>query len=64
MLAIVQRMECMAATSAVIRAEKMFASGSYVGADAYSIDVDTEFDDYGLPQFLMRLGDVPDMLSG
>ena len=63
-LAIVHRMECMDATSAVVRAEKLFESGDYAGADAYSIDVDTEFDDYGLPQFLIRLGDVPDMEPG
>lgn len=51
--------ECKTSVEAEARAQRMYAGGSYAGADAYSVEVDIDLGDYGDPSFLLRLGDVP-----
>ncbi len=53
--------ECASADDAVRKANKLFDSGSHVGVDAFTLEVDPEMGDYGDPLFLLRLGDVPQM---
>ena len=47
------------ATSARIRAEKLFKAGRHVGVDAYSVTSDPDAGEYGEPLFYVRLGRVP-----
>jgi hypothetical protein len=51
--------ECKTSVDAEARAQRMFDGGSYVGADAFSVEVDVELGDYGEPTFILRLGEVP-----
>ncbi len=60
-LQIEQTIECRDAEHAKDRAQRAYDLGRHAGADAYSIVVDTEMDDTGMPVFLARFGDVPEM---
>ncbi len=51
--------ECRSSAEAESRARRMFDGGSYAGCDAYSIEVDVELGDYGDPNFILRLREVP-----
>ena len=52
--------EMKTAADVVQRAEYLFAAGKAIGALAYEIDADHEFEDYSEPQVLVRLGETPD----
>ncbi len=58
-LAKAQAVECRDAGSAALKATKTYEGGYYVGVDAYKIEIDSEVEEYGEPEFLIRLGDVP-----
>ncbi len=60
-LQIEQTIECRDAEHAKDRAQRAYDLGRHAGADAYSIVVDTEMDDTGMPIFLARFGDVPEV---
>lgn len=60
-LQIEQTIECRDAEHAKDRAQRAFDLGRHAGVDAYSIVVDTELDVAGMPTFLVRLGDVPEV---
>ncbi len=60
-LRIEQTIECRDAEHAKDRAQRTFDLGRHAGVDAYSVIVDTELGDAGMPTFLVRLGDVPDV---
>ncbi len=60
-LQIEQTIECCDAEHAKDRAQRAYDLGQHAGADAYSIVVDTEMDDTGMPNFLARFGDVPEV---
>lgn len=49
------------AAEAQNRAEREAQSKDCVGADAYMISEDTESGEVGLPSFLVRLGNVPEL---
>ncbi|WP_166417601.1 hypothetical protein [Cochlodiniinecator piscidefendens] len=49
------------AAQAEDRAQRVFAAQQYVGADAYSLVEDLTSDEVGEPNFLVRLGEVPDL---
>ena len=59
-LAIGEHKELKTPEEAVRRAERMADKAPNVGAMAYSIDADHEFEDYGEPKVLARFGRVPD----
>ena len=46
------------------RAEREFAAGHCVGADAYEVVEDTASGEVGMPVFFVRLGDVPEFEEG
>ena len=52
--------EMKTASEVVQRAEYLFAAGKAVGAMAYEIEADHEFEDYSEPRVLIRLGDTPE----
>ncbi len=60
-LQIEQTIECRDSAHAMDRAQRAFDLGRHAGVDAYSIVVDAEMDDVGMPVFLVRLGDVPEV---
>ena len=51
--------ECSSGPAAIELAEKIFDGGVFAGVDAYKVVVDADAGDYGCPEFLARLGDVP-----
>ncbi len=53
--------ECRDAEHAKDRAQRAFDLGRHAGVDAYSIVVDTEIDEAGMPSFLVRMGHVPEV---
>ncbi len=60
-LQIEQTIECRDAEHAKDRAQRAYDLGRHAGVDAYSVVVDTEMGDTGMPVFLTRLGDVPEV---
>ena len=51
---------CRTGDEGVRRAEKAMASGSIVGAHVVRMLTDDDAGDYGEPEYLAALGDVPD----
>ena len=60
-LSVVKSIEYSNEGQAVDRAERSFASGSFVGVDAYRIEIDPDLGEPNEPVFLARLGDVPEL---
>lgn len=60
-LTVVKSVECSNEGQLVDRAERSFASGSFVGVDAYRIEIDPDLGEPNAPVFLARLGDVPEL---
>lgn len=60
-LSVVKSVECSNEGQVVDRAERSFASGSFVGVDAYRIEVDPDLGEPNDPVFLARLGEVPEL---
>ena len=52
--------EMKTAADVVQRAEYLVGAGKAIGAMAYEIDADHEFEDYSEPRVLLRLGETPD----
>ena len=59
-LTLAEHREFKTADEAVRRAERDAAKGSAVGAMAYAIEADHEFEDYGEPTVLARYGTTPE----
>jgi glutathione synthase/RimK-type ligase-like ATP-grasp enzyme len=59
-LAIDKQFEYSTASDAEERAEREYRNETCVGADAYMIVEDSQSDEVGTPDFLVRLGNVPD----
>lgn len=55
-----KQFEYTSATSAEERAAREFRSDDCIGADAYSITEDPSSGEVGPPDFLVRLGNVPE----
>ncbi|KPU84650.1 hypothetical protein JI58_02440 [Marinosulfonomonas sp. PRT-SC04] len=60
-LSVAKSVECSNEEQLVDRAERSFASGSFVGVDAYRIEIDPDLGEPNDPVFLARLGDVPEL---
>lgn len=50
---------CRDEPSAKVRAEKIMAAGRVLGVDVVRQTADTAAGDYGEPEYLVRLGEVP-----
>ena len=59
-LTLAEHREFKTADEAVRRAERDAVKGAAVGALAYSIEADHEFEDYGEPKVLARFGRTPE----
>ena len=59
-LAIDKQFEYSTASDAEERAEREYRNKTCAGADAYMIVEDSQSDEVGIPDFLVRLGNVPD----
>lgn len=56
-----QMFECRDPRDAENRAQKIHDGNQYAGADVFKIRVDEDLGDFGEPEFIARLGDVPDL---
>ena len=54
-----QMFECRDARDAETRANKIHDGKQYAGVDAFKVLIDEDMGDYGEPEFIARLGDVP-----
>ena len=60
-LTISQMFECRDRRDAENRAHKLHAGNQYAGVDIFEIRVDEELGEFGEPEFIARLGDVPEL---
>ncbi len=56
-----EQIACRDEANAHARAEKVMATGRVLGADVVKQTADPEAGDYGEPEYLSRLGRVPDV---
>jgi hypothetical protein len=56
-----QIFECRDARDAENRANKIHDGKQYAGIDAFKVRIDEDLGDYGEPEFIVRLGDVPEL---
>jgi hypothetical protein len=54
-----QMFECRDARDAETRANKIHEGKQYAGVDAFKVRIDEDMGEYGEPEFIARLGDVP-----
>jgi hypothetical protein len=53
--------QCRNRETAELRAEKLMASGRVLGVDVVRQTADPALDEYGEPEYLLRLGRVPEL---
>ena len=52
-------LQAQSAAAARERARRMYATGRYAGVEAVTVTIDPDVDEYGEPEFLLRLGRTP-----
>lgn len=56
-----QMFECRDTRDAENRARKIHDGKQYAGVDVFKVTIDEDMGDYGEPEFIARLGDVPNL---